>query len=226
MRLPIILPFYQNVNLDIIPKIKEILGDSILLGVERIVHTDNKGTSLYGCRLYNLYEYDTGNEKIPHCLACTVVQKMDKAEGYVFQNIENITVDQGLPGLDADMSSPVNGNTYTVSQLYNAVKNIARYKGGLKYSEEEKRKYLFHYTERNDGTRYSSRDEEYMELAQNPEQNSERLQEIVDQAAKDAGYTKKRFHETKAENIIHVFDLSRNTNSSADYQTPFTGIIS
>ena len=30
-------------------------------------------------------------------------------------------------------------------------------------------------------------------------------QRMVDQAAKEAGYNKKRFHETKEENIIHVF---------------------
>ena len=46
-------------------------------------------------------------------------------------------------------------------------------------------------------------------------------QRMVDQAADEAGYDKKRFHETKEENIIHVFNLDLNTNASADYGTPF-----
>ena len=46
-------------------------------------------------------------------------------------------------------------------------------------------------------------------------------QKMVDKAAKEAGYDKKRFHETKEENIIHVFNLDLNTNASADYGTPF-----
>ncbi len=46
-------------------------------------------------------------------------------------------------------------------------------------------------------------------------------QKMVDDAAKNAGYTQKKFHETKEENIIHIFDLGLNTNASADYGTPF-----
>ena len=51
--------------------------------------------------------------------------------------------------------------------------------------------------------------------------NMAKAQKMVDEAAKEAGYDKKRFHETKEENIIHVFNLDLNTNASADYGTPF-----
>lgn len=145
----------EQSTLDAIPHIREILSNSILMGVERIVHTYNKGTALYGYRLYNLYWYNDGKTRTPHALACTVVQDLNKAEGYVFQNIENVAIGRGLPGTKAGMSSSVNGNTYTVAQLYDAVKKIDRGDGGLKYTDTERDKYLFSYTERNDGEKYS-----------------------------------------------------------------------
>ena len=37
-------------------------------------------------------------------------------------------------------------------------------------------------------TKFSDRDSEYLELAKNPEQNKEKLQAMVEQAARDAGY--------------------------------------
>ena len=148
----------EQSTLDVIPHIREILASSVLMGVERIVHTDNKGTALYGYRLYNLYWYSDGKTKTPHALACTVVQDLDKAEGYVFQNIENVTIDRGLPGIKTGMSSSVNDDTNTVAQLYTAVKKIARSNGGLRYTNDERNKYLFAYTERDDGVAYSDRD--------------------------------------------------------------------
>lgn len=147
-------------TLDVIPHIREILENSILMGVERIAHTDGKGTALYGYRLYNLYWYDDGKAKTPHALVCTVIQDLNKAEGYVFQNIENVTIDRGLPGTTAGMSSSVNDDTYTVAQLYCTVKKIDRIDGGLKYTDQDRDKYLFSYTERNDGAKYSDRDSE------------------------------------------------------------------
>ena len=148
----------EQSTLDVIPHIREILENSILMDVERIIHTDKKGTVLYGYRLYNLYWYNDGKVKTPHALACTVLQDLNKAEGYVFQNIENVTIDRGLPGTKAGMSSSVNDDDYTVAQLYRSVKKIDREAGGLKYTAKEQGKYLFSYTERNDGTKYSDRD--------------------------------------------------------------------
>lgn len=101
----------EQSTLDVIPHIGDILSNSILMGIERIAHTDNKGSAIYGYRLYNLYWYQDGNKKTPNCLVCTVVQDLDKAEGYVFQNIENVTVRHGLPGNNAGMPTPSGGNT-------------------------------------------------------------------------------------------------------------------
>lgn len=169
----------EQSTLDVIPKIKEIISDSVLLGVERITHTGNKGTVLFGYRLYNLYWYDVGGKKIPSCLVSTVVQSTNAAEGYVFHNIENVTVDQGLPGSKAGMPPSTNGNTHTVSQLYRAVKKIDRENGGLKYSQKERDKYLFHYTERNDRVRYAARYQQNESAAQLLQQENDRMVEDV-----------------------------------------------
>lgn len=67
--------------------------------------------------------------------------------------------------------------------------------------------------------RYSDIDTEYMDAVENGHMETARW--LVYQAAVRAGYMRKMFHETKEENVIHVFDLSRNTNASADYGTPF-----
>ena len=94
------------------------------------------------------------NKKTPHCLVCTVVQNTEKAEGYVFRDIENVTINHGLPITNNSMPEPVNNDTYTISQLYQFVKGVKREDGGLKYSPAEKSKYLFAYTKRNDGVLY------------------------------------------------------------------------
>ena len=148
----------EEILVDVIPSVKSILSKSVLLGVERLAHTDNKGTGLYGYRMYNLYWYKRGNNRELNCLVCTVVQNVEKADGHVFRNIENVTINRGLPGNNTDMSAPVNDDTYTIAQLYNTVKGISRDDGGLNYSQDDARKYLFHYTERNDGTRYQRRE--------------------------------------------------------------------
>ncbi len=159
----------EQSTLDAIPQIREILSDSVLIGIERIAHTGNKGTALYGYRLYNLYWYDDGQKKTPNCLVCTVVQSTDSAEGYVFHNIENVTVEQDLPGNKTGMPPSLNSNIYTVAQLYKTVKKIDRGNGGLKYTDAEKDKYLFAYTERRDGAKYSDRDYSYEALTSKPD---------------------------------------------------------
>lgn len=148
----------QQSTLDVIPHLKEILNNSICLAVERVVHTDNKRTSLFGYRLYNFYWYQDGKNKTLHCLVSTVVQNTDNAEGHVFKNIENVTIGRGLPGKNADMSASVNGDTYSISQLYQFVKGLERKDGGIKYSQVEKQTYGFEYDSRNDGALYSDRD--------------------------------------------------------------------
>ena len=44
------------------------------------------------------------------------------AEGCVFRDIENVTIDHGLPSKDTDMPEPVIDDKYTVAQLYRFVK--------------------------------------------------------------------------------------------------------
>lgn len=118
-------------TLDAIPNLKTILSNSVLLGVERLSHTDNKNQGLFGLRMYNFYEYRKGNKKIPGCLVCTVVKELTKSEGHIFKTIENVTLDRSLPGNKPGMSSATSGDTYTIAQLYDAVKKISREEGGL-----------------------------------------------------------------------------------------------
>ena len=54
------------------------------------------------------------------------MQNTEQAEGYVFRDIENVTIDRGLPGKDTDMPAPVDDDTYTISQLYRFVKGLKR----------------------------------------------------------------------------------------------------
>ena len=156
-------------TMDVIPHLSDILENSKLFALERINHTSNKGTALFGYRLYNLYWYEETinkvedgkttqvKEKTPHCLVCTVVQNAEKAEGYVFRDIENVTINHSLPTSKSDMSESVNDDGYTISQLYRFVKGLNREKGGIKYTPDEKAVYGFHYTKRDDGKLYSDR---------------------------------------------------------------------
>ena len=148
-------------TLDIIPHLKKIFENSILLSVER-VHTDNKRSALYGYRLYNLYKYETISNGVPvtetRAIVGTIVQNVDgSSNAYSFQNIENVTIGQGFNPNDGSSQSP-SGDTYTIAQLYNAVKDIERNEGGLRYSTGSDRNKLFYYTERDDGVKYSERD--------------------------------------------------------------------
>lgn len=82
---------------------------------------------------------------------------------------------------------------------------------------------------------YSSRDEEYLELAKNPEANKDKLQAMVDEAAKEAGYsspllyhgTSKKFTsfgakgtKTAAESALLGYWLSDSTSTATAYSTP------
>ena len=146
--------------LDIMPHIGELLEHSVLLNVERIMHTDNKGTVLFGYRMYNLYWYSESDQDRTLCCAIiTVVQNTEKAKGYVIQNIENVTIEHGQ-SKNTGESEPLNDDKYTVSQLYDFVKRIPRSDGGLKYSPDEKSRYLFPYKARNDGSLYSKRNKD------------------------------------------------------------------
>lgn len=56
-------------------------------------------------------------------------------------------------------------------------------------------------------TTTSERDAEYLELAKNPKQNEARLRELVDEAARNAGYRIRAYHGTSAK--FTVFDKSK-----------------
>lgn len=131
--------------LDAIPHLADILENSILMGVERVQHTDKKGAVLLAYRLYNLYWYqhetqkapnETQKEpneptKTPNILACTIMQNTVGADAYEFQSIENVPIDQSLPSDKADMSQSVDEDTCRASQLYRVAKRIDRENGGL-----------------------------------------------------------------------------------------------
>ena len=64
------------------------------------------------------------------------------------------------------------------------------YEGSPMYKSNKER------NKEKNGVAYSLKDSEYLELAKNPEQNEAKLQAMVDEAAKRAGYTKKVYHGT------------------------------
>lgn len=67
-------------------------------------------------------------------------------------------------------------------------------------------------------TKFSDRDSAYMEAVESGDM--EAAQNLVDKAAKEAGYNRRMFHETNAENI-HVFDISMNIHGETDSETPY-----
>ncbi|MBQ0124856.1 MAG: hypothetical protein KBS59_00850, partial [Clostridiales bacterium] len=68
--------------------------------------------------------------------------------------------------------------------------------------------------------RAAQEDSEYLALAAEPEKNKARLRQMLDAAAKAAGYKKRMFHETNAERI-HVFRTDIGTNGATDSETPY-----
>lgn len=95
-------------------------------------------------------------QKNPHCLVCTVVQNTEQAEGHIFQDIENVTINHGLPdNKKVDMPAPIDSDIYRISKLYRFVKTLLRKDGGIKYSQEDRTKYAFTYSAHHDGTKYS-----------------------------------------------------------------------
>ena len=152
----------QNV-LDLIPQLKHALENGIFLGVER-VHIENEHNPLYGYRIYNAYNYNTldseGNvtSSEQRIVVATVVQSLDNAHAYVFRDVKSAPIGGGSSTSGSSVYTP--GSTVNnISQLYSVVKRISRKDGGLKYETQSERDMLFPYTERNDGTQYSVRDD-------------------------------------------------------------------
>lgn len=67
---------------------------------------------------------------------------------------------------------------------------------------------MMNQTRGEDAQKFSARDEEYLSLAQDPEENTKRLTTLVKQAANDAGYTVKGYHGTTAQfNVFKAGDI-------------------
>ncbi len=93
------------------------------------------------------------------------VKNLSNAHAYMFRDVKSTPIGGGSSRTGSSVYTP--GSVITnISQLYNAVKKIARDDGGLiarddgglKYTDKQKSEYLFHYTERDDGTRFSMAD--------------------------------------------------------------------
>ena len=70
----------------------------------------------------------------------------------------------------------------------------------------------------NDSYKKSKIDSDYFDAVNRGDMKA--AQKAVEDAAKAAGYDKKMFHETNAENI-HIFDISRGTHGGTDSETPY-----
>lgn len=78
-------------------------------------------------------------------------------------------------------------NAFDSTQIKSATDNVGTFDGS------------------NPDIRYSSRDSEYLNLAQNPEKNREALSKMVENAAREAGYTRLFFHGSKKGGGFTVF---------------------
>lgn len=68
--------------------------------------------------------------------------------------------------------------------------------------------------------RYSLSETDKTYLSAVEKGDTETAQRLVDEVAKENGYTRKMFHETDAENI-HIFDTSLGTHGATDSETPY-----
>lgn len=160
----------EQVILDVIPHAKGLIEGGKIFGIERLQHTDNKSAGLFAYRVYNAFEYESVDPQTkkatttPYVFVATVVQQYDgDSVVHVVRGIEIATYDRGKLG-KTEESSPITGGKYKVSHLYKFVKGISRDDGGLKYTPQEAHDYLFRYTQKEDGTKYSLKDLERVGL--------------------------------------------------------------
>ena len=71
-------------------------------------------------------------------------------------------------------------------------------------------------------TNYSLKDKEYLELAKDPKKNEKRLQELVDEAAKEAGYIGTYYHGSKSDFTVFKKERGGASNSNAGIGFWFT----
>lgn len=68
-------------------------------------------------------------------------------------------------------------------------------------------------------SQYRYSDRKYLELAKDPEKNEAALREMVEEAARENGYTERLYHQT--ENDFTVFDTKHKGAGTRDNETPF-----
>ena len=91
-----------------------------------------------------LYWYEVNKQKNSALPRLHNSASTERAEEYVFRDIENVTIDHGLPGKNADMPEPVTDDTYNVSQLYKFVNGIKRKMEELSILRKTKTHICFH----------------------------------------------------------------------------------
>lgn len=120
-------------------------------------------------------------------------------------DINDVAISNGHNSSKLKYAVHANGNITisSISDVYDIVKKTNRKKGGILYSTEDDLKYEFKYTERNDGIKYSDRDSAYMDAIKRGDM--ETAQKMVEQAAKDSGYTRLFYHGSKKGGGFTIF---------------------
>ena len=153
--------------LDLTPAFKQLIEDSRLLAVERLIHNDKKEKSLLCYRLYNAYireeTYIDANgkkqtQKVPHIVVFSVIQNLADAKAYMVTDIKDVAISNGHNSSKLK-AAHANGNISiaNIADVYGVVKSIDRKKGGLRYSPGEMA-YKFDYTQKESGEVYSSQE--------------------------------------------------------------------
>ena len=155
--------------LDLIPAYKQLIEDSRLLGVERLIHNDTKAKkeSLLCYRLYNAYireeTYVDANgsvqtHKVPHIVVFSVIQNLADAKAHMVTDIKDVAIRNG-PNSSRLHAVHANGNISigNIADVYGVVKSIDRKKGGLLYSAGQLA-YKFDYSQKENGELYSSQE--------------------------------------------------------------------
>ena len=224
-------PKEKQIILDLTPEFRELIENSRLLAVERTLHNDNKKTSLLCYRLYNAYIREeahidsTGNHKtvnVPHIVVFNDVQNLNDAKAHMVTDINDVAISNGHNSSKLKYAVHANGNiiTSSISDVYDIVKKINRKKGGILYSTEDDMKYEFKYTERNDGIKYSDRDSAYMDAVKRGDM--ETAQKMVEQAAKDSGYTRLFYHGSKKGGGFTIFRDWQYFTENKEYAKRYT----
>lgn len=215
--------------LDLTPMFKQLIEESRLLAVERLIHNDtkNKKESLLCYRLYNAYireeTYIDANgskqtHKVPHIVVFSVIQNLADAKAHMVTDIKDVAISNG-PNSSKLHAAHANGNISigNIADVYGVVKSIDRKKGGLRYSSGEM-SYKFDYSQKENGEVYSSQetDADYMKAV-----NSGYIalaQEMVLQAAYEAGHRYAGLHGTQSFGFTK-FDRKKTNKHGAHYVT-------